>query len=551
MKKHSFFISLFLFSILVNCQNPDIETLYQESMEAYDLGKFDMSAEKFQEIIDNYPLEDISSNRLYNGACSFALAKQNNTAIDILEHLAQKRYYDYYDHIIADKDLVNLHSNSKWQGIINRVAENKKTKPIRFRETIKSELFKAKEILSKDKAKLWGESIWDENILILGFDNTIYSLKELPESETTDGIIYFKKIPENTLGFSNSAQKFNGEEYAVVMENYLNDNSATIIHELFHILQNKHISLNGDPIKYLENFDAREWLRLEYQALRNALNSIIENMDTAKVQTYLNDAVLFRKIRQTKYDSYLQKEIEIETCEGLANYTGHLLSTYPNKYEKAIAELNEREQAKTYTRPFPYATGPAYGFLFDYLDIDWKDGLNKTYNFLKIYEEKVLKKAVITNNKNIELAKKRNNYQQIHKEEVERKKEIERIEKYYTEMFINKPTLSVEFVGQAYGLTYNMYGTLFFKDKGMVYSMMKGIDGSGKNFGNFSTISGKELLGSSGILLSTDGNTLTFPYPLEINGNKIIGEHYTIELNEGWEVAKDNKTGNMTIVKSM
>lgn len=71
----------------------------------------------------------------------------------------------------------------------------------------------------------------------------------------------------------------------------------------------------------------------------------------------MKDAVIFRKERQQQYSKYLNDELEIETLEGLANYTGFVLSSYDNKYEKAIEEINQREEAKTYTRPFPYATG--------------------------------------------------------------------------------------------------------------------------------------------------------------------------------------------------
>ena len=238
-------------------------------------------------------------------------------------------------------------------------------------------MFKAKEILLSENGKLWGENIWSDNILVLGFDNTIYTTKPLQDSKTNDSIIYYKNIPKNILGFSNAAQKYNGKEYAVVLTNYLDDNSATIIHELFHVLQHKYINLDGNPIQYLDNYDAREWLRLEYQALRNSLNFIDKQASKSKIDKYIKDALLFRKLRQTKYQEFLEKEIEIETSEGLANYTGFILSTYQNKYQKVIREIDQREKAETYTRPFPYATGPAYGLIFDYLKLDWKQGLDK------------------------------------------------------------------------------------------------------------------------------------------------------------------------------
>lgn len=548
--KNSFIIFIIIiFPIISSSQNTDIKTVYPSSMKEYELGHYKNASEIFQIIIDNFKLDDISTTKLYNGACIFALAKQNETAIKILDYLASNRFYSNYEHIISDSDLNNIHIEPKWKNITEKVAENKKTEPERLREKIKTELFKAKEILFTENGKLWGENIWSDNILVLGFDNTIYTIKPLQDSETSDSIIYYKKIQKNALGFSNSAQKYNGKDYAIVLTNYLDNNSATIIHELFHILQLKHINLNGNPIQYLDNYDAREWLRLEFQALKNALNNINQNKDKSEIEKYVNDALLYRKLRQSKYKEYLQKEIEIETSEGLANYTGFILSTYSNKCEKAISEINEREQAQTYTRPFPYATGPAYGLIFDYLKINWKIGLEATYDFLNIYETKYLKSKIEISNKRIKLAQGRNNYDEIHKQELDRKIKNEKIIDYYTDIFLKEPTLTVKLVDSLYGSTFDMNGTIILKDKGIVYSMIEGVDGSKNNFGNFSTIKGKEKLGVSGVLMSFVSKKITFPLPITIEKNKISGEYYEIELNEGWEVMKINNKGDLEIVK--
>ena len=531
-------------AIINNTQNS-----YSLSMKEYELGNYKNASVLFQTIIDNNNIDEISTTRLYNGACIFALVKQNETAIQLLDYLASNRFYSNYNHITSDTDLNNIHLEPKWKSITKKVADNKKTKPERLCQKIKTELFKAKEILLAENGKLWGENIWSDDILVLGFDNTIYTTKPLQNSKTNDGIIYYKKIPENTLGFSNAAQKFNGKEYAVVLTNYLDDNSATIIHELFHVLQNKHISLNGNPIQYLDNYDAREWLRLEYQALKNALDAINHNKEKSEIEKHITDAVLFRKIRQSKYKEFLKKEIEIETAEGLANYTGFILSTYTNKYTKAISEINQREQAQTYTRPFPYSTGPAYGLIFDYLKINWRIGLDTTYNFLNIYETKYLKKEIQINDEIVKLAQQRNNYQEIHQQELDRKVKNDKIIDYYSNAFIQNPTLSVKLVDDLYGRVFDMNGTIILKDKGIVYSMIKGIDNSKKNFGDFSTTKGKEKLGLSGVLYSFDGTVFTFPKPIKIESNRITGKYYEIELNEGWEVVKVNEKGDLEIVK--
>ena len=535
----------------ISAQEIDINAVYQSAMKAYELEDYKRAAEKFEIITDKNDFSEFSSGRLYNGACIYSLNDQADLAFELLNYLASKRYYSNLNHITTDPDLTNIHSYPQWTELIEKVEENIETLPERTRQTVKTELLKAKKILTTDNGKLWGENIWSDNILVLDYDNTIYTLKPLPDSKTMDSIIYYKEIPDNILGFSNAVQEFNGEKYAVVLSNYLDDNSETIIHELFHILQYKHVTLSGEPISYLDNFDAREWLRLEYKALKNALSGIDKQKDKSVVEKYVKDAFVFRKIRQNKYEEFSQKELEIETLEGLANYTGIVLSTNPNKYQKAIREINQRELAKTYTRPFPYATGPAYGLIFDYLKLDWKDGIDKTYNFLEIYERLYVKKSIKTNKSKLRIAQDRNNYLEIHEQEVERKIEQDKLINYYTKLLIKDPTLRVTLTSTNYGRTFNMNGTLSLNDKNTVYSGITGTASSRDDFGDFKILDGKDKLGVAGIMGIWEDNKLTFvfPLPIDVDGNLIIGEYYEIELNEGWEVTEINGKGDLEIVK--
>lgn len=424
-------------------------------------------------------------------------------------------------------------------------------KAFKNRQNIQEKLLEAKALLKKDNGKLWGKPIWNDSIIVIDFDNSIYSLVKLPNSKTDNGILYSKIMEPNSLVFVNTKQKYEGKEYATVLNNYLDDKSATIIHELFHLLQMKSREFNGNPIEYLDETNARILLRLEYQALKNALKAIIEKRKTDVIKSYLKDAVIFRKERQQQYSKYLNDELEIETLEGLANYTGFVLSSCDNKYEKAIEEINQREEAKTYTRPFPYATGPAYGLIFDYLNISWRNSLDKTYNFADIYEVMILKSKITITKKELESAKFRNNFNEINKQEIAREEEQKKLISYYTDLLINKPTLKVALADiEHYGRTFNMNGTLTLNDKGIVYSSIKGRDKSGNNFGNFATVEGKNQLGKAGIL-SYDKDGLTyfvFSLPSKIEGRKIISDFYEIELNPDWKIIKQND-GNMEIVK--
>jgi hypothetical protein len=287
-------------------------------MDLYSKGAYKEAAAEFDKLKAT-PLLQLSSDALYNGACIYSLNGEIAKSFEILEHLVSERDYSNINHITSDTDLNNLHEDFKWQKILQGVKENIPT-PEKTRQKITQELLKAKKILDDDNGKLWGKTIWSDQILVFDVkENTAYSITPFPDSKTDDNVLYYAKLPANTLSPSNSAQDFKGKKYAVVLTTYLSDNSSTIIHELFHILQYRHILLNGNPINYLDSYDAREWLRLEYQALRNCLNAIDSPKSIDTITQYLNDAMLYRKLRQQKYTESLTAEIEIETSEGMAN----------------------------------------------------------------------------------------------------------------------------------------------------------------------------------------------------------------------------------------
>lgn len=525
----------------------DATAHYRTAMKQYQEGDYTSAATQFQKFLD--ASEVPSEHRLYNGACIFALAGKSDRALEVLETLVSVHLYSNLDHVSSDSDLNSLHENPRWAALIEKVKVNKSTQPKRTRELIKTQLLKAKEILTSEGGKLWGISIWSTDILVLDFDNTIYSLVKLPGCKTDDGVLFYKSIPQNTLSFTNSAQTYEGKRYAIVLTSYLDDDCSTIIHELFHVQQLKVRQFRSDPVNYLDEHEARVLMRLEFQALRNALAAANDNQKS-KVGRFLSDAAAFRKIRQAENAGSLRDELEIETLEGMANYTGIKLSTVENKYLEAIDEINGREAASTYTRPFPYATGPAYGLIFDYLDIQWRsDDMHTIYDFRKIYESHH-GEALVVSDVAIEQAKSRNNFAEISAEETARKKQHEENIVHYTRMLVSQPTLTAKLSAgnESYSMSYDMNGTLVLGNEGIVYSQIKGVDLSGGNFGNFSTIAGKDRLGVGGILIREDG-TFVFPLPVKIDGQKIIGETYEIDLNDLWTVRKLNDQGDLEIVR--
>lgn len=562
MKSTKMFIGsiLFLLTATIYFAQPNtlnINEIYRKAINLYEQKDYKNAAAEFDKLYPEHSAKFTNSNTFYNGACIYSLNNEKQKAFELLKTLVFDKFYSNLNHITNDSDLVNLHNEPQWKTLIDQVNENVRTLPERQKRRVKAELLKAKAILEEDNGKLWGESIWSDDYLVIDVDNTVYSLSPFPDSKTDNSGIYYLTLPPNTIGFSNSRQLYKGKFYATITSNDLFAGPQTFIHELFHVLQHKNRDLNGEEISYLDNYAAREWLRLEFQALRNCLNSINQNQDLKQTLLFLNDAMLYRKLRQTKYKEFLAKDAELETHEGLANYTGFVLAPYPvynrykNKYEVSIGEIEGAENGKTFVRQYAYATGLSYGLIFDYLKIDWKKGVKIVYNFLDIYEKNYLKRRLKIKNKDIATANLRNNFAGIHQQEFARKEKTEKLLAVLRKEFIENPTLSVTLKDEYYMQTSAMDSATILPGIGTVFRVISGrvIPEGQRNFGDFKILSTDNE--TAGVLRTLNGRTYTFvfPTPFKIEGNKITGKYYEIELAPNWKVRKKNEKGDYEIVE--
>ena len=113
---------------------------------------------------------------------------------------------------------------------------------------------------------------------------------------------------------------------------------------------------------------------------------------------------------------------------------------------------------------------------------------------MTIYFEAFPLKHAHNSRRELNKAKKRNNYKPIFKQENERQLAFQKNVDYYHKMFVEQPVLKVQIKG-GYSQTYNMYGTLALDGVGTVFSGFTGVDTEGDNFGNFKIIDGKNTLG--------------------------------------------------------
>src|SRR5205085_10188693 len=114
--------------------------------------------------------------------------------------------------------------------------------------------------------------------------------------------------------------------------------------------------------EHLDTLEGRLWMRLEWRALRRAVES--NGPDRAEA---IADALAFRRERRRLFSGAADHERREEIREGLASYTG--IAAWANSpadaHRAAAAALAGGESQTALVGNFEAASGPAYGVLLD------------------------------------------------------------------------------------------------------------------------------------------------------------------------------------------
>ena len=98
--------------------------LFLQSDSLYRTGDYLESGRKFEEASKLYKGK-VNSYYRYNAMCSWALAKEVDTAFMYLEILANDSSYTSYNHLIMDTDLDIMHADSRWEPLTELVKLHK------------------------------------------------------------------------------------------------------------------------------------------------------------------------------------------------------------------------------------------------------------------------------------------------------------------------------------------------------------------------------------------------------------------------------------------
>jgi hypothetical protein len=386
---------------------------------------------------------------------------------------------------------------------------------------------------------LWGVDLYGPILLVNPDNRQAFSL--FPDSLGVlkfNGRLYTGYLP-NDVNFSNTGTNWNGVRWAMIIlplfENKY-DRVNLLAHELFHKVQpslgfNKTMYVVNN--NHLDKKEGRVYLRLELEALKKA----VQAQSDSEMKVHLLNAAIFRKYRHSIYKEADSTENVLESNEGIAEYTGVMISGRNNQQMVAhfIDNLNGFLSNPTFVRSFAYQTVPVYGYLLSKIQKDWNKSItcaiNLTDFFIKSFNLTLpddLQKALETN---------RNLYngKSIVEEETKREERIQNLIREYKNKFVEQPHLEISL--EKMNVSFNPYNLMPVDNEGTYYPTIRITDKWGI------------LESENGALMGLRWEKVSLTNPTKIDKKHITGAGWKIELNDGYILTKDPKDGNYKIVK--
>jgi hypothetical protein len=394
----------------------------------------------------------------------------------------------------------------------------------------------ARAIADKDGGKLWGRSLSGPLLFVdPSSREVVASGPDREQRLTMREAIYVGSLPANVL-VANTAMDWAGVRWTMVMWPLPEDSTRRRIlfaHELWHHLQDEiGFPSSGAANLHLDTRDGRIWLQLEWRALAAALSKAGKEREEASA-----DALLFRSYRRSLFPGGAEEERAMEMHEGLAEYTGVVLSGDSNPAQ-FVAEhsLKEAEAKPTFVRSFAYASGPAYGILLDQTGSDWRKRLKKTDDLgallrtsFSLQIPKDLKQAA-------EERAAKYGAEALVASETERAERRAKTLATYRQKFIEGPVLVIPL--QQMKMQFDPGELTPLEPRGTVYPNIKVIDDWGT------------LTVSKGALMEADFGKVTVSAPTETKASSAKGDGWILELNPGWQTKEGGRPGDWTVAKA-
>jgi hypothetical protein len=347
------------------------------------------------------------------------------------------------------------------------------------------------------------------------------------------GKIFTGLLPKS-INIANTAIRWNGRSWAMIMLPLPQDRQERLdllSHELFHRSQPAlGFHMTNTSNNHLDSRDGRIYLRLELEALRQALTALTnsERLD------HLANAIYFRKTRYSLFPNAVTSENTMELNEGLAAYTGLSMSGRSDVETISYFEKNLIESQKwpTFVRSFAYLTTPIYGFILNSKDKTWNRQISDTTNLTSYFIRAFGVTVPVTLCPDC-----LNKYGSDKIINEETRKEEDRIKQIaeFKKIFIDQPHFEIRL--EKMNISFDPRNIVPLEGYGTVYPTMRISD----NWGIL-TVTGGALLGSG-------WDRVTLSEPVMVTADRVSGSGWILELNEGYTVKKDNSDRNYTLKK--
>ncbi|MDR2972956.1 MAG: hypothetical protein LBU83_13705 [Bacteroidales bacterium] len=388
------------------------------------------------------------------------------------------------------------------------------------------------------------KSLWDKDLYgaILLIDPQTRQIFANEPDETgllkPDGSIYTGILPEN-ISFANTAIDWNGKSWAMICLPLPEDEYERIdllSHELFHKAQpSLGFTLNNADNNHLDLKDGRIYIRLELEALKRAIQSSSEE----EKQQHLTDALVFRKYRNLLYPETDAIENLLELNEGIASYTGLIISGRNEKQstEYIVNGINYFYNYPTFVRSFAYFTIPAYGYLLYNKDKNWNKNIKNTTDLADFFTKAFNINVSTDLAKTVEIISDNYNGKSIIQEETDREENNRKIIAEYKSKFIEMPHFELQFENMS--ISFDPRNIMGLEDKGTVYPNIRITDKWGI------------LTVENGALMSPNWDKITITNPINTENKKISGDGWTLELSDGYILEKEETNGNYKLIKNV
>lgn len=365
---------------------------------------------------------------------------------------------------------------------------------------------------------------------------TRLALANMPDKKRTlvlHGDIYAGLFPENLI-ISNSAVEWNGRRWTMVrwpLDLTQSEKINVLVHESFHRIQPEvgFKNLAGASCTHLDTREGRTWLKMEIEALKEAIRS-------DNPAPHVAHALMFRKYRQHLFPGSRTNENALEMNEGLAEYTGNVLSGWNFEAFKRhdASQLDWFYDLNTFVRSFAYFTLPVYGYFMQQSVSTWNLKIKQKTDLTGFLLAFFNAGSAIPSSKEVMSVGKLYKVDSIIA--IENARELIRLEqvKRYRDMFLGDSVLTIQSVHMGVGFS---PGNLVPLDSlGTVYPNLRITD-----------VWGILEVDSCGALISSDWKHVSVAAPRRVADSLAEGRGWKLKPATGWKLLRVN--GRYTLGK--